>query len=133
MVLNDSPRKEHSNINGDDEEGQVSSSTTTTLSQLIGRFGPWQLNISLFYFLSYTLTTFNNLGLAWHAPKTDYHCQSDQNSVLWATKQESCSSAVQCQQWAFNNSIGFERTIIEEVSISLFKDKLLNQTFIFFL
>ena len=45
-----------------------------TITELVGQFGWWQFNIAAFYFIAYVLTTFNNLGISFHAAKTDYRC-----------------------------------------------------------
>ena len=45
-----------------------------TITELIGPFGWWQFNIAAFYFIAYILTPFNNLGITFHAAKTEYHC-----------------------------------------------------------
>ena len=59
----------------DDSTGEEQKVTVT---ELVGQFGWWQLNIATFYFIAYVLTTFNNLGVSFHAAKTDYRC------VQWA-------------------------------------------------
>lgn len=53
-------------------------SKEVTVTWLVGQFGWWQANIAAFYFTAYILTTFNNLGVSFHAAKTDYRC------VQWA-------------------------------------------------
>ncbi|KAH7641992.1 organic cation transporter protein-like protein [Dermatophagoides farinae] len=43
-------------------------------NDLTGGFGRWQMNITIFYFVAYILTTINNLGYVFQAANTDYHC-----------------------------------------------------------
>lgn len=71
---------------------ELAGSKKVTLSSLTGQFGWWQANIAAFYFLAYVLTTFNNLGVSFHAAKTDYYC------VQWASGSLNDSAQVFSQQ-----------------------------------
>lgn len=51
-----------------------------SVEDLIGSVGRWQINIALFYFFAYILSTFDNLGIAFHAAKTEYHCNDILNT-----------------------------------------------------
>ena len=114
----------HQRITDDDDESQslaTDKDDKVTVSGLIGQFGWWQGNIAAFYFLAYVLTTFNNLGVSFHAAKTDYHCLqwaegSSNDSAQLPGEGDQCDQ--QCLQWSFNNSVNFEQTIISEVSIN---------------
>ena len=64
----------------------ASENPKVTVTELVGHFGWWQLNIAAFYFIAYVLTTFNNLGVSFHAAKTEYLC------VQWDTTDSGHSS-----------------------------------------
>jgi hypothetical protein len=55
--------------------------SVTHVSEIIGNFGKWQLNIAAFYFTIYILSPFNNLGITFHAPKIKYWCEGYDNYV----------------------------------------------------
>lgn len=100
--------------NGSNREDQ----TNSTINELIGPFGWWQMNIASFYFVAYILTTFNNLGISFHAAKTDYNCIESYNgssTIIPPINDEMFRCDGQCIRWQYNNSVNFKQTIISEV------------------
>lgn len=74
------------------ESQSLAECNKVTVSSLIGQFGWWQANIAAFYFIAYVLTTFNNLGISFHAAKTDYHCVQWPTTLLNESAQVFCHS-----------------------------------------
>lgn len=52
------------------------------IDQMIGTFGRWQLNVILFYIISYILSPINNLGYVIQSAKTDLTCIQLLNNSL---------------------------------------------------
>ena len=100
------------------------------ISEIIGDFGKWQLNIAAFYFTIYILSPFNNFGITFHAPKVDYRCtnystQYDSYFKVNSTELiDRCSHQELCQNWEFNETLG--KTIVSEVSPLLLNELTLN-------
>ncbi|KAJ6223545.1 hypothetical protein RDWZM_002090 [Blomia tropicalis] len=78
------------------------------------------MNIASFYFVAYILTTFNNLGISFHAAKTDYNCIESYNgssTIIPPINDEMFRCDGQCIRWQYNNSVNFKQTIISEFEL----------------
>ena len=51
------------------------------ISDVVGEWGPWQRNITLFTLSSNLFSAFNNLALSFYAPNISYWCSDNTNVV----------------------------------------------------
>ncbi|RWS14793.1 hypothetical protein B4U79_04894, partial [Dinothrombium tinctorium] len=91
------------------------SDSVTHVTDIIGNFGKWQLNICMFCTSMAIFSSFNNLVGPFYAPKINYYCTQLKNgSVLnISNTEEVCMRKEECLQWRFDENI-FHKTIIDE-------------------
>ncbi|XP_054158732.1 organic cation transporter protein-like [Oppia nitens] len=84
------------------------------VTDIVGEWGRWQLNIALFSISISLFSSLNNLAVTFYAPKVDYWCGDDGATTSANNQSQSIDYCLTgCQNWTFDKSV-FKRTIIDE-------------------
>ncbi|CAG2183164.1 unnamed protein product, partial [Oppiella nova] len=80
------------------------------VSDVVGEWGLWQLNITSFSISISLFSALNNLSVSFYAPNVKYWC-SDNTTSNQSQAIDGCVNG--CKNWEFDKTV-FESTIIDE-------------------